>query len=634
MVSISSFAPISLLIFLSCILIIVSERCETTFDVTLWTNDEDITLDATLLQRLSCQRYFPVRFAFYLHELVLKAVQDYNCSNQDPWIPKEGHVEASIFKIPHRVLTEYDWTNVTRSDVVRSAGLHEVLPYDHVDIVLNALVSSKLFYLAWGRRSNIYLDLNHDWTMLYKMNDVIPLHERAHLLNVIVPLAEILPDGNDDSESETILNLIMQNVTYWHTPVPIVPINLSMNCIHEDSTENERKTTAGTSSQCIWGVPAALSDINIQLLRSLSTLAKDAWERGNLPDPILQMDDTYCIQANLTQYDQIVANMIHISDAHVLSKNDRPNSRILCVIYTIGPNHNRLVKSIRETWGKRCDGFLAMSNVSDISLGTFAIGHSSPHFHEAYDRMWLKVQSIWRAVATTFLDSYDYFLLGGDDMYVVVENLRLYLDSKHVQHITQNGRKPVYLGREFRLNQYMTFNMGGSGYILNAAALYLLNHMLDIPECLPHVITSIEDVMVAQCFRLAGVVPMDTSDEDDLIDINNFHDITMNPSIRTDTITDTNVTQSSPSLSSLSSSSNNNLHFCPKVGKERFHPWPPGASYHPIDKQPYTQMTPYHIHENCCSKHSISFQDMRAEGYMSCFHSILYHDPKRSTLTP
>jgi len=262
-----------------------------------------------------------------------------------------------------------------------------------------------------------------------------------------------------------------------------------------------------------------------------------------------------------------------------------------------------------------------MSNVSDISLGTFAIGHSSPHFREAYDRMWLKVQSIWRAIATSFLDLYDYFLLGGDDMYVIVENLRLYLDSKHVQHISQNGKKPVYLGREFRLNQYMTFNMGGSGYILNAAALYLLNHMLDIPECLPHVITSIEDVMVAQCLRLAGIVPLDTSDDEDIVVVDATD---TNNTIITDTMTNDDVTQSSSPLTS--SSSNNNLHFCPKMGKERFHPWPPGASYHHVDKQPYTQMTPYHVHENCCSKHSISFQDMREEGYMKCFHSILYHE--------
>ena len=368
------------------------------------------------------------------------------------------------------------------------------------------------------------------------------------------------------------------------------------------------------------------------MLQTLSTTAKDAWERGDLPDPTIQIDDTYCIQANLTQYDVKVANMIHISDTHVLSKKDQPSSRILCVIYTIGPNHDRLAKSVRETWGKRCDGFLAMSNVTDISISAFAIGHSSPHFQDSYDRMWLKVQSIWRAIATTFLDLYDFFLLGGDDMYVIVENLRLYLDSKHVQNLSQNGKKPIYLGREFRLNQYMTFNMGGSGYVLNAAALYLFNHMLDIPECLPHVITSIEDVMVAQCLRLAGVIPMDTSDDEDIIIVN---DANINNTSITNTVTDAHITQSESSSSSLSpsssSTSNNiNLHFCPKAGKERFHPWPPGASYHHTDQQPYTRMTPYHIHENCCSKHTISFQDMRGEGYMKCFHSILYHDPKRS----
>ena len=36
-----------------------------------------------------------------------------------------------------------------------------------------------------------------------------------------------------------------------------------------------------------------------------------------------------------------------------------------------------------------------------------------------------QVRSIWLYVYTHYFDDYDYFYIGGDDLYVIVENLRL-----------------------------------------------------------------------------------------------------------------------------------------------------------------------------------------------------------------
>lgn len=60
--------------------------------------------------------------------------------------------------------------------------------------------------------------------------------------------------------------------------------------------------------------------------------------------------------------------------------------------------------------------------------------------------MWQKSRSIWKYIATNYLDSFDYFLLGGDDMFYIIENLRAYLNSQEIQTL-QNERN----GAEFLL---------------------------------------------------------------------------------------------------------------------------------------------------------------------------------------
>jgi glycoprotein-N-acetylgalactosamine 3-beta-galactosyltransferase len=189
--------------------------------------------------------------------------------------------------------------------------------------------------------------------------------------------------------------------------------------------------------------------------------------------------------------------------------------------------------------------------------------------------MWAKAQAIWRLMATTFLDDYDYFVIGGDDLYVLVENLREYLGSPEVMRLSQYGRKPVYLGRPLRANAYQIFNSGGSGYVLNAAAVALLNELMDRAECLPTITTSMEDLMVGQCVRLAGVRTVDTKH--------------------------------------------------PVDGRQRFHPMSPRDAYW-ANASWYTRMAvDYGRAEDCCSPYSISFQDIRGwPNYMNCLHRRIY----------
>jgi glycoprotein-N-acetylgalactosamine 3-beta-galactosyltransferase len=138
--------------------------------------------------------------------------------------------------------------------------------------------------------------------------------------------------------------------------------------------------------------------------------------------------------------------------------------------------------------------------------------------------MWQKVRSIWSYVYDHFYDKYDWFHIGGDDMYVIVDNLRLYLESDEIRAAanggeylpdgTEEAQVPLYLGRRYALRGDMEnlFNSGGPGYTLNRAALKVLvawgmpHHYVDARA-------SGEDVKVAQVLRHFGVFPYETKDE-------------------------------------------------------------------------------------------------------------------------
>lgn len=144
---------------------------------------------------------------------------------------------------------------------------------------------------------------------------------------------------------------------------------------------------------------------------------------------------------------------------------------------------------------------------------------------------------------------YDFFHIGGDDLYLIVENLRLYLESEEIQLASNGGQylpdgsedtqTPLFLGRRFAEggDRDRMFISGGSGYTMNKgecvlvspmflysgifndesfSASYAFSHLhvnilnkaalktlvVDgFPNCFPHLKTFSEDVMVATCLR-------------------------------------------------------------------------------------------------------------------------------------
>lgn len=124
-----------------------------------------------------------------------------------------------------------------------------------------------------------------------------------------------------------------------------------------------------------------------------------------------------------------------------------------------------------------------------------------------------------------YQDGYDWFHIGGDDLYLLVENLRLYLESEEIQTAANGGvylpdgtettQTPLFLGRRFAYQGDMNdiFISGGSGYTMNRAALKALVTK-GLPDLFPHAHTFSEDTMIAKVFRKEfGVYPYDTKDD-------------------------------------------------------------------------------------------------------------------------
>jgi len=105
-------------------------------------------------------------------------------------------------------------------------------------------------------------------------------------------------------------------------------------------------------------------------------------------------------------------------------------TRLFCGIFTTSIKHDTNIQAIKNTWGQRCTSFLVFSTVSDLSIPSVSLPHQG---EESYLNMWQKSRSIWKYLYSHYQQDFDYFLLGGDDMYVIIENLFEYLESEEIQ---------------------------------------------------------------------------------------------------------------------------------------------------------------------------------------------------------
>jgi hypothetical protein len=180
--------------------------------------------------------------------------------------------------------------------------------------------------------------------------------------------------------------------------------------------------------------------------------------------------------------------------------------RILCIVYTY-PKKHRLVRAAFETWGHRCDGFLAASTKTIPEYGIVDLPHKGP---EEYNNMWQKVRSMWAYVHDHYIDDFDYFHMGGDDTHTIVENLRNFLWSVGGGKDTGGGPNPLYFGTPTKRENFYV-NGGGAGYTINRVTLRALVQKA-LPKCMAGAHVSAEDRFVGKCLHNLGIVGNPTWD--------------------------------------------------------------------------------------------------------------------------
>ena len=190
------------------------------------------------------------------------------------------------------------------------------------------------------------------------------------------------------------------------------------------------------------------------------------------------------------------------------NNNNNPSSsspRIFCALYTYPGGINQTT-AIRDTWGGRCDGYMAASTYTDPATGTLNLAHAGPPGQ--YSSIWPKVRAMILHLHQHRADDYDYFHISGDDTYLVVDNLRAFLANVTT---TTNETTPLYMGGPIRpfwkkdAPDGFYYNGGGPGYTLNRAALDVFAKHANHSGCFPDLIESAEDYYLGRCFWELGI---------------------------------------------------------------------------------------------------------------------------------
>ena len=128
--------------------------------------------------------------------------------------------------------------------------------------------------------------------------------------------------------------------------------------------------------------------------------------------------------------------------------------------------------------------------------------------------MWQKVRSMFAYVYKYYRDDYDFFHIGGDDHYLIAENLK-HVVSTGSWKGPWNQSAPLLLGGNMidYPHRQVRYCGGGSGYTINRVALQILvEDLFDTHHCKPHFEASAEDRIISACLASKGIECMDTND--------------------------------------------------------------------------------------------------------------------------
>ena len=167
--------------------------------------------------------------------------------------------------------------------------------------------------------------------------------------------------------------------------------------------------------------------------------------------------------------------------------------RVLCFVETCSKNLARKAQAIKDTWAKRCDETIFISDENNTSFPTLA----PPGVHAGYKALWSKTVSTFRYLHQNYLNDFDWFMKTDDDTYVLVENLKIFLAN-------HNPDVPHYFGKHYK--PYGGYTSGGAGYVLSRQSLIMLESLIQKEtssktrrkKCKATMVNGVEDVLMGK----------------------------------------------------------------------------------------------------------------------------------------
>ena len=160
---------------------------------------------------------------------------------------------------------------------------------------------------------------------------------------------------------------------------------------------------------------------------------------------------------------------------------------------------------VRETWGRRCNVILFISDKEDKDFPAVGVDVKPGRSH-----LTAKTMQAFDYIYRHHLDDADWFMKADDDTYVIVENLR-YMLSAH------DPKQPMYFGHHFDVIVPQGYMSGGGGYVLSKEALIRFGKRGEALCAKDH---GDEDVQMGRCLEKLGV---GTADSRDALGRTRFH---------------------------------------------------------------------------------------------------------------
>jgi glycoprotein-N-acetylgalactosamine 3-beta-galactosyltransferase len=286
------------------------------------------------------------------------------------------------------------------------------------------------------------------------MMKTMPLLQKLVTIASLVMLLELIQKFTSLQKLIDIQDINAQLASQTWTPpvpVPVKPLSTQQHQRRKHISLKNETTPLSTSTSTSTSTSATV--VKVPDVTFLSTRQ-------------IQLDDTPC-QVPPSKGPEGRMGFQALTKVQVNSDQKTPESKkLLCIVITDSTEHSTTLPAIVDTYAPHCDGFFAASNQTDASLGAFNIQYSN-------NNEWERVLNVWKYVQHHYRNDFDIFHLGGDDMYVIPENLQKLVS----QFQPAFDKVPLYLGGAVvpsRKTPDVRYCGGGAGYTLNSMALHIV----------------------------------------------------------------------------------------------------------------------------------------------------------------